>query len=126
PAELRVVVLDVAGGQLPHPLHLDIVDDSREDLLAGFVAVADGDPDQLAAAVLHALVAEADRRGLAPALELVHEDRGVEVEHVHGENPGRPGRRLSICSPTSAGLALGAGAPGPPEERPEGDRQTDL
>src|SRR3954454_20353637 len=39
--ELRVVVLYVARGQVPHPLHFDRVDDCLEDPLAGRVLVAD-------------------------------------------------------------------------------------
>src|SRR5690348_928375 len=81
-AELGVVVLDVAAGELVQALHLDVVDHRGEDLLARAVAEADRDPDHLAALVLVALVPEPDRRGLATALELVDEDRGIEVEHV--------------------------------------------
>src|SRR5690349_4203775 len=81
-AELRVVVLDVAPGQLAGPLHIDVVDHGGEDLLPRAVAEADGDPDDLAALVLVALVAEPDGRALAAALELVDEDRGIEVENV--------------------------------------------
>jgi hypothetical protein len=39
------------------------------------VLEADGDHHDLALAVLLALVAKADRGGLAAALQLVHEDR---------------------------------------------------
>src|SRR6185436_13482476 len=85
PPELGIVMLDVARGQLPYALHLDIVDDGREDLLARLVAVSDRDPDELAAPVLHALVAQPDRGGLATALELVHEHRRVEVQDVQGQ-----------------------------------------
>ena len=75
PAELGVVVLDVAPRELADLLHLDVVDHRGEDLLARAVAEADRDPDDLAALVLVALVAEPDRRRLAAALELVDEDR---------------------------------------------------
>src|SRR4051812_45379571 len=88
-AELRVVVLDVARGELGDPLYLDIVDNRGEDLLAGTVAEADRDPDDLAALVLVALVAEPDRRRLATALELVDEDRRVEVENVDAASHAR-------------------------------------
>src|SRR5262249_60923869 len=79
-AELGVVVLDVARGQLADSLDVDLVDDGGEDLLPGRVLVADGDPDDLAALVLARLVAEPDGRGLAGALELVDERRREEVE----------------------------------------------
>src|SRR4051794_3285197 len=81
-AELRVVVLDVARGELRDLLHLDVVDHGGKDLLAGLVAVSDGDPDDLAALVLARLVAQADRGRLAAAAQLVDEDRRVEVEDV--------------------------------------------
>ena len=128
PAELGVVVLDVARGQLPHPLDLDVVDHGREDLLARLVAVADGDPDQLAAAVLHALVAEPDRRRLAATLELVHEDRGVEVEHVHGCRGAAGRRRASVYEHGLGSQVRAAGPPAeqPPEQRPQEDRERDL
>src|SRR3954470_21808289 len=101
-AELRVVVLDVAGRELAHPLYLDVVDHGREDLLARLMAVADRDPDKLPPAVLHALVAQPDRRGLAPALELVYEDRGVEVQDVQGQ-----GRIERHASGAAGGLSIG-------------------
>src|SRR6476646_7393786 len=71
PAELGVVVLDVASRELGDLLHDDVVDHGREDLLSGTVAEADRDPDDLAALVLVALVAQADGRRLASTLELV-------------------------------------------------------
>ena len=82
--ELRVVVLDVAGRELGDLLHLDVVDHRGEDLLPGLVAVADRDPDDLAALVLARLVAQPDRGRLPAAAELVDEDRRVEVEDVEG------------------------------------------
>src|SRR5215212_7647810 len=48
PAELGVVVLDVARGQLGYALDLDRVDHGLEDLLAWRVLEADGDQDDLA------------------------------------------------------------------------------
>src|SRR3954451_12203519 len=81
-AELRVVVLDVAGGELGDLLHLDIVDDGGEDLLPRLVAIADRNPDDLAALVLARLVAQPDRGRLPAAPQLVDEDGRVEVEHV--------------------------------------------
>src|SRR6187551_1832594 len=82
PAELRVVVLDVARREGVDPLHLDVVDHRGEDFLARAVAEADRDPDHLAALVLAGLVTKPDRCGLATALQLVDENRGIEVEHV--------------------------------------------
>src|SRR4051794_17937056 len=81
-AELGVVVLDVAAAEVADALDLDVVDHRREDLLPRAVAEADRDPDDLAALVLVALVTQPDRRGLATALELVDEDRRIEVENV--------------------------------------------
>src|SRR3954453_12386927 len=81
-AELGIVVLDVAPAEVAGALDLDVVDHRGEDLLPLAVAEADRDPDDLTALVLVALVAEADRRGLAAALELVDEDRRVEVQDV--------------------------------------------
>src|SRR4029079_3915472 len=43
PADLRVVVLDLPRRELHEPLHLDLVDDGVEDLLARPVALADED-----------------------------------------------------------------------------------
>ena len=81
-AELGVVVLDVAWREVGDLLHLDVVDHCRKDFLARAVAEADRDPDDLAALVLAALVAESDRRRLATALQLVDEDGRIEVEYV--------------------------------------------
>src|SRR5690348_7201482 len=92
PAKLRVVVLDVAARELVQPLHLDLVDHRGEDLLPRAVAEADRDPDDLAALVLVALVAEPDRRGLAAALQLIDEDRRVEVQNVNTASHARCGR----------------------------------
>jgi hypothetical protein len=82
PAKLRVVVLDVARREIADLLHLDVVDHRGEDFLARAVTETDGNPDHLATLVLAGLVAEPDRRRLATSLELVDENRGVEVEHV--------------------------------------------
>src|SRR5919108_4556050 len=87
--EFGVVVLDVTRGELPDPLYLDVVDHRREHLLARLVPESHRDPDELPAPVFHALVAEPDRRGLAAELELVDEDRGIEVQDVQGR--GDPG-----------------------------------
>ncbi len=75
PPELGVVVLDVARREVLHALDLDVVDHRVEQLLARRVLVADRDQHDLVLAVLVPLVAEADGRGLAPALHLVREDR---------------------------------------------------
>src|SRR5262245_58065576 len=83
PAKLGVVVLNVARGQLRDPLYLDVVDHRGEDLLPRAVAEADRDPDDLAALVLAAFVAEPDRRRLATALQLVDEDRRIKVENKY-------------------------------------------
>src|SRR5205814_10051392 len=83
-AELGVVVLDVAWREVAYALDLDRVDDRVEDALARRVLVADRDHDHLALAVLVALVAQADGRRLAAALELVDEDRRIEVQDEHG------------------------------------------
>jgi hypothetical protein len=83
-AELGVVVLDLARRQVLDPLDLDAVDHRVKELLARRVLVADRDQDDLVLPVLVALVAQADGRGLAPALHLVGEHRRVEVEDLHG------------------------------------------
>src|SRR4051794_8655709 len=82
-AELGVVVLDVARREVLEALDLDLVDDRLEDLLARGVLVADGHQHRLVLLVLVGLVAEPDRRRLAAALELVGEDRRVEVQDLH-------------------------------------------
>src|SRR3954447_8447667 len=82
-AELRVVVLDVPRREVLDPLDLDLVDDRLEDLLPRRVLVADGHQDRLVLLVLVGLVAEPDRGRLAAALELVGEDRRVEVRDLH-------------------------------------------
>ena len=48
-----------------------------------YLGLADGDEHYLVLAVLVALVAEPDGRGLAAAFHLVGEDRGVEVQDLH-------------------------------------------
>jgi hypothetical protein len=83
PAELRVVVLDVARRELAHLLDLNRVDHRLEDPLARGVLKTHGNQHHLPLAVLLALVAQADRRRLPTALELVDEDRRVEVEDEH-------------------------------------------
>src|SRR5260221_12647811 len=65
PAELRVVVLDVARRDVADPLHLDVVDHRGEDFLARAVTDANRDPDDLTTLVLAALVADSERAGLA-------------------------------------------------------------
>src|SRR5262249_21386875 len=82
PAELRVVVLDVAGREVADLLDLDVVDHRGEDFLAWAVTEADRDPYDLAALVLRGLVAEPDRRRLSRPLQLVDEHRGIEVQYV--------------------------------------------
>src|SRR3954454_16824575 len=71
PAELGVVVLDVARRELGDPLDLDVVDYRGEDLLAWAMTETNGDPDDLAALILVALVTKSNRRCLAATLELV-------------------------------------------------------
>src|SRR2546421_570465 len=66
-ADLRVVVLDLAGGQVGEGLHLDLVDDRVEHLLARAVARADEHVDDHALPVLARFVAEPDGRRLAVA-----------------------------------------------------------
>jgi hypothetical protein len=77
-------VLDLARRELGERLHLDLVDHGLEHLLAGAVARAGEDLDDHPLLVLTRLVAEPDRRGLAPGAELVGDHRRVEVECVHG------------------------------------------
>jgi hypothetical protein len=83
-AELRVVVLDVARRELLDPLDIHAVEHGVEELLARGVLVADRHQHNLVLAVLVPLVAEPDRGRLAATLHLIGEDRGVEVEHLHG------------------------------------------
>src|SRR6201999_1361785 len=102
-AELGVVVLDVAPGQLLHALDLDRVDDRLEDLLARRVLEPDRDHHDLALAVLLALVAQPDGRRLAPALQLIDEDGRVEVEDEHAGQPiGRDGAWTAPSAPSHA------------------------
>src|ERR1700753_2965297 len=91
PAELGVVVLDVASAELFQRLHLDVVDHRGEEFLARAVTEADRDPDELAALVLRAFIAEADRRRLTTAFQLVAEDRRVEVEDIDAAASHEPG-----------------------------------
>src|SRR6185437_11463703 len=108
-AELRVVVLDVARRQIGQTHHLDLVDHRFEDPLPRRVLVADRDQHQLVLAVLAGLVAEADRRGLASPLELVREDRRVEVEDLHRgagyRSSSRQARASTIISRSAAWLS---------------------
>src|SRR5690349_20140148 len=82
--DLRVVVLDLARRDLLQLLHLDLVDDRVEDLLAHAEALPHEHAHDLALLVLPAIVAEPDRRRLAMVAQLVGDDRGIEVEGVHG------------------------------------------
>src|SRR3954454_2199064 len=82
-AELGVVVLDVARREVLETLDLDLIDDRLEDLLSRRVLVADRHQHGLVLLVLVGLVAEPDRGRLAAALELVGEDRRVEVQDLH-------------------------------------------
>jgi hypothetical protein len=77
-------VLDVAGRELANLLHLDAIDHRLEDPFTRRVLETDGHEHHLALAVLGVLVPEPDRGGLAAALELVDEDRGVEVQDEQG------------------------------------------
>ena len=68
--------------------------------------------------VLGRLVAEPDRRGLAPAAELVGDDRGVEVERVGGHGVSRlarsPSRRIIEGSdPSKPAREPGGPSPAP-------------
>src|SRR5215216_366109 len=82
-AELGVVVLDVARRELVDALDVHRVDHGLEDPFPGRVLEAHSDHHDLALAVLLALVAETDGRGLSPALELVYEQGRIEVEDEH-------------------------------------------
>src|SRR5215217_1919766 len=74
-AYLRIVVLDVARGELAESLHLDLVDDGVEDLVPGAVARADEHSHDHSLLVLTGLVSEPNGRRLAAAAELVGHDR---------------------------------------------------
>src|SRR4029453_8827765 len=76
-------MLDLPRRELHQALHLDLVDDGVEDLLARAVALADENLDDHALLVLRGLVAEADRGGLSTRPQLVGDDGRVEVEGVH-------------------------------------------
>src|SRR5829696_5376485 len=102
PAELRIVVLDVAGGEVLDLLDLDAVDHGVEDLLPRRMLESNRNHHDLALAILLALVAEANRGGLAAALQLVDEDGRVEVEDEHAGQP-------SFLSP----VAIGRSSPCP-------------
>src|SRR5437868_2079704 len=118
PAELGVVVLDVARGELLDALDIDGVDDRLEDLLARRVLESDRDEDDVALLVLRRLVAQTDGRGLAPTLELVDEDWRVEVQYVHGTRAAyRPLPHLdwaaaATCLSPRYASSLGASASG--------------
>src|SRR5439155_15057283 len=99
--ELGVVVLDVARREVRHALHVDAVDHRVEDLLARGVLEAHRDHHHVALLVLGALVAEPDRGCLTASLQLVYEDRRVEVEDVHGG-----GGYLSVVKRDSAAWAI--------------------
>src|SRR2546423_49955 len=96
-------------GLLCRPLRPDLVDDGVEHLLAHAEALPHEHAHDLALLVLPALVAETDRRRLAVVAQLVGDDRGVEVEGVHGRvhhNQARRARtrrlrpgRLRYCRP---------------------------
>ena len=97
----RYVVLDVARRQVCHPLHVHGVDHCVEDLLSRRVLEPDRHHHHVALLVLGALVAEPDRRCLTASLQLVYEDRRIEVEDVHGG-----GDYLSAVKRDSAASAI--------------------
>src|SRR4051794_6841204 len=123
-AELRVVVLDVTRRELADPLDLHAVDDRLEDALARRVLEADRDQHDLALAVLLFLVAQADRRRLAAALELVHEQGRVEVQDEHGRAQPNVRRSAAIarrrpcparpCRPADSAPPRAESTPRPP------------
>jgi hypothetical protein len=73
--DLGVVVLDLVRGELSERLHLDLVDHGVEDLFPRPEAGAGEYRDDHPLLVLRRLVAEADRRRLTPAAQLVLDDR---------------------------------------------------
>src|SRR5918995_311057 len=75
PADLGVVLLELPRRTLAERLHLDLVDDRVEDLLARPVPQPGEHLDDHSLLVLTGLVAEANRRGLAPRAQLVGDDR---------------------------------------------------
>src|SRR5262245_13361158 len=115
-----MVVLDVAPRQLLDLLGLDAVDHGLEDLLPRRVLEPDRDHHHLALAVLLALVAEPDGRGLAALLQLIDEDRGVEVEDEHDRSSlasGGPSRPCGhVIRPRPVGR-IGPAPPPPPRRR---------
>ena len=80
PADLGVVVLDLARGEVREGLHLDLVDHRVEDFLALAVARADEHGDDHPLAVLRRLVAEADRDRLATRPQLIGDHGRVKVQ----------------------------------------------
>ena len=112
--DLRVVLLDLARGALAQRLHLDLVDDRVEDLLPRAEALAGEHLHDHPLPVLAGLVAEADGDRLAPAPQLVGDDRRVEVEGVHRPGEGdeeRPHHTASSESSLRARSAISALAP---------------
>src|SRR5215208_6945289 len=83
-ADLRVVVLDLPRRQLAQRLHLDLVDHCLEDPLARAESCSREDLDDHPLLVLGRLVTQSDRCGLPKRSQLVGDDRGIEVERVHG------------------------------------------
>src|SRR6266536_1975301 len=83
PTDLGVVVLDLAGRELGELLDLDLVDHSVEDLHPRAVAGPREDLDDHPLPVLARLVAEADRRRLPAAAQLVGHHGRVEVQGIH-------------------------------------------
>ena len=82
-AQLGVVVLQLARRDVAEALDLDLVDDRVEDVRARAEALAAEHLEAEALAVLRALVAETDRDRLAPAAQLIGDQRVVEVERLH-------------------------------------------
>ena len=83
-ANLRIVVLDLARGELAERLHLDLVDDGVEDAVTQAEACACEHLHDHPLPVFRRLVAQANRRRLATAPQLLGDDRGVEVQCIHG------------------------------------------
>jgi len=104
-AKLRALLLDLARRKLGRGLHGDAVNNGVEELLARAVLAADGDPDDLAGAILVAPVTEPDGGGLPALLEHIGVGFGVEVDGEYGVRPPR-----QACDQRLAHYRLGVGA----------------
>src|SRR5207248_954771 len=89
-SELRVLLADVARGDIGQQLHIHAVKNRRKQFLTPPEPLPDRNPDELARLVLVGFITQPDRGGFAAIPEDLFVEVGVEVksEHIPGADSG--------------------------------------